>query len=240
MSNHGVYWNAPSSRWNTGLRWSTPDPGVIQKKVMAKIAININGLPISQKLDKVQEIINMSTANPNVPGNAALLTALTTAQATLTAKATAAEEARKAAKEATAARDEAMEVWYAALLALAGFTESTTGGVESKILSTGFDVRAEPRPPQPVAQVQNVRVSYNGTPGYSKVRWDRETNSDAYMVQCSPEPITETSWKNMGTVTEAKFSGNGATPGVKCWYRIAGVNRLGQGPWSEPALRPVM
>jgi hypothetical protein len=41
-------------------------------------------------------------------------------------------------------------------------------------------------------------------------------------------------------VTEAKFEGNGTIPGQKYWYCVAGVNKLGQGPWSKPALRPVM
>ena len=43
-----------------------------------------------------------------------------------------------------------------------------------------------------------------------------------------------------GTVVETKFTGNGAIPGKECWYRVAGVNRIGRGPWSVPALRPVM
>ncbi len=207
---------------------------------MANIAINTNSLPIQGKLAKGQEIITMSTSNPNVPGNTAPLATFSSAQTALSAASAAADAARQASKMRTEEQNTALEAWNAAIVGLAAFTENATHGDPAKILSSGFDVRAERTPPQPVAQVGNVRVSYNGTPGYSNVRWDRETNSDAYVVQCSPEPITETSWKNMGTVTEAKFSGNGATPGVRCWYRVAGVNRLGQGAWSEPALRPVM
>ncbi len=60
------------------------------------------------------------------------------------------------------------------------------------------------------------------------------------MIECCQDPITEAGWKNMGTVVEPKFTGHGAIPGKLCWYRVAGVNKLGQGPWSEPALRPVM
>lgn len=59
-------------------------------------------------------------------------------------------------------------------------------------------------------------------------------------MQRSPEPITETSWTTVGTVAGVKYEGNGAIPGQKYWYRVAGVNKLGQGVWSEPALRPVM
>ncbi|MGB8170000.1 MAG: fibronectin type III domain-containing protein [Chthoniobacteraceae bacterium] len=202
--------------------------------------MNVSKLPIPDKLVKGQDIITKSTANPNVPGNTATLAAFSAAQAALTAANAAYEANRQAATMLMTERDNALEAWLVKLTLLAAFTESATDGLAEKIQSAGFAVRSEATPPQPVGQVQNVRVGYNGSPGYSDVRWDRDPNADAYMVQCSPDPITETSWKNMGTVTRARFEGNGATPGQRCWYRIAAVNALGEGPWSEPALRPVM
>ncbi len=207
---------------------------------MAIIAINTSQLPLAQKLVKGQEIFTKSTANPNAPGNTAPLAALSTAQAALTAANAAVEANRLDARELILTRDAALVVWNSAVTSLAAFTESVTAGDAVKIVSTGFDVRAAATPAQPLGQILNVRVSFTGVPGHSEVRWKREGNADAYVVQRSPEPITETSWINQGTVTEARFEGNGATPGVKYWYRTAGVNRLGQGPWSEPALRPVM
>jgi hypothetical protein len=207
---------------------------------MATIAINTSKLPIADKLVKGQDIITKSTSNPNVPGNTTVLATFNTAQQALDAANAAYEGIRQQAKQLITARDAAETGWNTAISGLAAFTESTTGGDATKILSTGFDVKADPAPPQPVDQIENVKVLFTGTPGYSEVRWKRETHSDAYVVQCSPEPITETSWKAMGTVTEPKYIGNGAIPGQKCWYRVAGVNRLGQGAWSEPALRPVM
>ena len=91
-----------------------------------------------------------------------------------------------------------------------------------------------------MGQVLNVRVAYTGDPGYSEVSWKKESNADAYVVECSQEPITEAGRRNMGTVVGVKYVGNGAIPGQKCWYRVSAVNRDGRGPWSEPALRPVM
>ncbi len=207
---------------------------------MSNIALNTSKLPITGKLVKGKTIITKSTNNPNVPGNTAALALFSTAQEDLDAANAAYEAAKQQLAMLQTARDNALNQWNTTLVGLAGVTESATGGDAEKIQSAGFDVRATPTPPQPVGQVANVRVSFNGTPGYSDVRWDRETNADAYMVQCSADPITEAGWRNMGTMTEAKFTGNGATPGQRCWFRIAGVNRLGEGPWSEPALRPVM
>lgn len=77
-------------------------------------------------------------------------------------------------------------------------------------------------------------------PGSFRVRWKRDAHASAYRVQRSPEPITDTSAEDIGTVTQATYTGNGVIPGQRYWYRVAAVNRLGQGPWSMPALRPVL
>lgn len=236
----GAYWNNPSSRWDTGLRWGTPGPVPNKHKVMAILTCNISELTIPQRLVKGQEFITMGTNNPDVPGNATQIAALTAAQASLLAANAAYEESRQTTKQLMQARDMALLAWNNAVNMLGATTESVTGGVAEKILSAGFGVKAEPVPPQPTVQVENVKVGFTGMPGHSKVQWKRETYADAYVVERSPDPITPTSWDNVGTVTEPKYEGNGAIPGQKYWYRVAAVNRLGQGPWSEPALRPVM
>ncbi len=234
------------ANWNDGThydskaRWAPAGPSPRKNTTMATVATNTSKLSIPEKLVKGQEMITMSTSNPKVPGNAALVAALNTAQAALVAANAAYEQGRQDSKQMKSARNNALESWNGAVNGLAAFTESATGGDETDILSAGFAVKAPPSPPQPVGQVMNVRVGYTGDPGYSEVRWKRESNADAYVVECSPDPITETSWKSMGTVAEVKFVGNGATPGQKCWYRVAAVNRAGRGPWSEPALRSVM
>jgi hypothetical protein len=207
---------------------------------MSIVACNLSNLTILEKIAKGQNIITLSTNNPNVPGNTAAVAALSTAQQALVAANAAADQARDISKQRTAARDTALATWAGTVTNLAAVTQNATGGDADKILTTGFDVKAEASTPQPVGQVTDVRVNFNGMPGYSKLVWKRESNADAYVVQRSPDPITEASWANQGTVTEAKFEGNGVVPGQKYWYRVAGVNRLGQGPWSEPALRPVM
>lgn len=231
------YWGQPI-HWNSGQRWASSAPK--KKHTMSVIVMNTSTLPVAEKIVKGQDIITKSTNNPNAPGNEDALTAFVAAQVALIAANAACEACETACDEAGSAREDKLTEWTTALTGLAGVTESVTQGDKTKILSTGFGVKSPPSPPQPVAQVLNVRVSFTGNPGYSEVRWQRVTGADAYVVECSPDPITETSWKSMGTVAGVKYLGNGAVPGHKCWYRVAAVNRAGQGPWSEPALRPVM
>lgn len=239
MPDPNANWDSPSSRWGAALSWAA-EPGPIKKKNMANIVLNVSKLTILEQIAKGSVIITKSTANPNVPGNTTALAALVTAQDDY-AEANAAWEAyRQAGVTLLAAREAAQAGWLQALTGLAGFTELATGGDLEKITSAGFDVRSAVTPPQPVQQIMNVRVAFTGMPGHSEVTWKRDAYADAYVAQRSVDPITETSWVNVGTVTTVKYEGNGATPGQKYWYRVAGVNKLGQGPWSEPALRPVM
>ena len=183
-----------------GKRWTLGcGTGGRKENTYGKSRMNTSQLPVALKLVKGQEIIVKSTANPNMPGNTAPLATLVSAQATLTAANAAVEANRLNAKELILTRDVALAGWNSALTGLAAFTESVTGGDAVKIVSTGFDVRAAATPPQPLGQILNVRVNFTGVPGHSEVRWQRDAYADAYMVQRSPEPITETSWGNQGT-----------------------------------------
>ena len=241
MSGPYAYFDSPEARFDSALRWAPAGVGPVNpRNIMSNLALNISNLSIAQRLTVGTRYLSMGDANPNVPGNGPSLAVLSAAQTALTAADAAYEEARQNCKRLMEQRDVALANWNAAAMGLGVFTESATGGVEAKILSAGFDIKAAPQPPQPVQQILNVRVLFNGTPGYSDVRWKRDPRAEAYVVECCQDPITESGWRNMGTVTEPKYTGNGAIPGKPCWYRVAGVNKLGQGVWSEPALRPVM
>jgi len=204
------------------------------------ITILVSKLAVPQRLQRSGNIIELSKGNANVPGNTALVTELETAQGVFQTAQNAVETHRLLADQLMAARDAAEAVWLTRLTALAGFTESATGGDAEKILSTGFGVRGNPVPPQPVEQILNVKVAFNGEPGKSVVSWKADPQADAYVVECCADPITSAGWKYMNAVRRPKFIGNGATPGQICWYRVRGINAGGEGPWSEPAMRPVM
>lgn len=207
---------------------------------MPLIATNTYRLPVLKKLSKGKVIIAASTNNSNVPDNEVPLAAVVAAQETLAAAEAEYRAILQTATQLLLARDAAVAAWNLAINGLAAFTECATQSDACKILSAGFDVRSAKTPPQPVAEVSEVKVSYTGNPGHSEVRWKRDPHASAYRVQRSPEQITDTSWEDVGTVTEASYTGNGVIPGQQYWYRVAAVNRLGQGPWSQPALRPVM
>lgn len=207
---------------------------------MSVIALKVSDLPTLSLLAKGADVIAKSTNNALVPGNAAELAEFVTAQAALETANTVCEAAKTTAKAKTAARNAAQAVWKAKYKALAGATEDITGGQLEAVLSAGFDLKADPSPTLELDAPTNLRAATNGTPGKTKLTADSLPGAVSFLVEQSPDPITADSWEQVATPTKPSCTLEGAEPGKKCWFRMAGINPLGQGPWSEPVARPVM
>lgn len=207
---------------------------------MANIALNVNRLPIADKVVRGQEIITLSTNNPDVPGNAAALAEFSEAQEALIAANNAYESHREETKNLLDRRKDALAAWITALTGLAGVTENVTQGNPTKITSAGFSVRGEPTPPQPLPAPVNLLAQTNGRPGVTKLSWEAMNDVAVYIIQMSTDPLNEAGWEIVGSSTKSRCEISGAQPGKPVWYRVAAVNGAGQGPWSAPALRPVM
>ena len=207
---------------------------------MAIAVTNTNRLSIADKIVKGQEIITKSTGNPNAPGNAAAVAAFLAAQEDLIAANDAHTAALGTLDTRMAGRITALNNWLVALSGLAGLTQSVTGGVEEKILSTGFEVRRPPAPTPPLGAPGPLSAKLNGSPGVTKLSWPPLAEAKSYLVEQSPEPVTETSWVQVDTPTKASCAVAGAEPGKVYWFRVAAVGSNGAGPWSGVASRPVM
>jgi len=207
---------------------------------MGQVVLNVNRLTFRKQIAKGAVVIAQSTNNPNAPGNDDELAEFVAAQAAFEAANTDWEAIRSTAKAKTAERKRAFMVWKAKLKALAAKTESVTGGKLAAVLSTGLELRSAASPPQPLAAPMDVHVATNGAPGMSKLDWTPLAGAVSYLVESCADPIIPDGWAQIATPTKAACTVNGAEPGKKRWYRIAGVGALGQGPWSNPAARPVM
>jgi hypothetical protein len=207
---------------------------------MGQVVLNIDGLTFLEQIGKSADVIAKSTNNAQVAGNADELAALVVTHAAFVAANTACEAAKTAAKAKTAERKAAANAWKADLKLLAAKTESLTGGEPAAVLSTGFELKSDPTPTQPLEAPQGVRVATNGTPGKTKLAWEPLAGAVSHVVEGCPDPVTEEGWEQLATPTKSSCTVDGAEPGKKHWFRIAGVNTIGQGPWSDPVCRPVM
>lgn len=227
------------TRWGSGARWPGKAP-LPKRKNMSIATTNIGGLNVIQKLNKGANIIASSTDNPLVPGNAPMLAEVSTAQTALTTANAAVDAARDALKQCYIVRNTAETAWDEKVTLLAGFTEVATGGDAAGIISAGFGVRAGRTPTPALGAPENVLAKTNGSPGVTKLTWNPLPGATYYVVEQSPSPITANSWTQVATSTKASCETGGVEPGKEWWYRIAGGNASGDGPWSAPACRTVL
>ena len=207
---------------------------------MAITTTNTSRLPVLNKCERGASIITMSTDNPLVPGNAGQLASFSTAQDALVDSNAEVEAVRAKLAEVLARRDAAEQEWDREIALLAVTTQAATKGDTGAMLSAGFGVRGRNTPPQPLPAPENVTAATNGSPGTTKVRWPGLPGAVSYLVEMSTDPFARTGWRQVATPTKASCEVEGAEPGRPAWFRVAGVNPLGTGPWSAPAQRPVM
>ena len=207
---------------------------------MSLIITNTSRLSVVDKCVRGAVIITSSADNPLVPGNAAQLADFVPRQEALVAKNAAVESARSTLAALMAERAVAEEEWDRGIAYLAGVTEALTNGDRTAMLSAGFGVRGRNAPPQPLPAPREVSARTNGTPGITKLNWTGLEGAVSYVVEMSPVSSDDADWRQVATPTKASCEVPGAEPGQPCWFRVAGVNPLGRGPWSSPARRPVM
>ena len=207
---------------------------------MSLIITNTSRLSVLEKCSRGAVVIDRSTDNPLVPGNAEQLADFAQRQEALVASNAAVQEARATLASLLFGRDEAEKEWDRGIAMLASLTEALTKGDRTGMISAGFGVRGRGVPPQPLPAPEAVMARTNGTPGVTKLSWAGLDGTASYVVEMAPDPSDQADWRQMATPTKASCEVPGAEPGKPCWFRVAGVNPLGRGPWSSPTSRPVM
>ncbi len=144
------------------------------------------------------------------------------------------EAKRMAWRMAVATKDEAIDMLRAALTARASYVDSASGGEETKILSSGFLVRAARSPSTPLPAPTGVQAEHGAMEGEIDLSWDRVPGADSYVTQSSPNVLPRT-WTQVQVVTQASCTATDLTSGQLHVFRVAAVGPLGQGPWSGEA-----
>ena len=207
---------------------------------MSVIALNVSFLPTLAQLAKGADVLAKTTNNPLLAGLADELAEFGTAQQGLATASAEAEAAKTTCKAKTAARVAAQKTWKAKYKALATKAEAAAEGAPEAILSGGFDLKAEATPAQELEAPANFVARLNGTAGVTKLSWDSLAGAVSYLVQETDTPDDEGSWETVATPTKSSCAVDGAEPGKKRWYRVAGVNSMDTRTWSVAVSRPVL
>jgi hypothetical protein len=205
---------------------------------MARIKLELQRLTDAEKIAKARQIHAAMKDNPDFPTPVPPLAEILAAANELETAAAETIAARQAAKAKTTAQNNKEAALARLLTQEAGYVEAAAGDDEEKILRAGFDLKAAPNattsaPDQP----QGLTATQGDDAGEIDAAWDRVPGAKSYLIEISPDPIADTSWKHAGASPKSSFTLSGLVSGTRYWIRVAAIGTNGQGPWSGPATK---
>lgn len=204
---------------------------------MAKIKIDFARKTIPQQIERARDITGKLTANPGFVTPNPTIPEIVLITDKL-------EDAYIAALNGGKDKKAKMRVERKALLkgigTLAAYVQTTSGGDETLILSTGFSVCKQPEPVGTPATPQDVKVFAAVKEGELEIVWSPVKTAKSYVVQFVKDPLNETGFTPVDIVTKAGVVIKDLEPGAKYWFRVLAVNSKGKSAWSEPCSGRVM
>ncbi len=233
----GMIYGAPTSLYGSGL-YSAGDAPVSERKRMAKIALKLKDKELGEKVAlSISLETNMATApnliiypTPNPP-----LATLAAKRGEIAAQLV----LRSAAVTTLETIDMALETLDGQLEDLlrqeGAYIQEKSGGVESKIVATGAEVQGAATPPQQLGAVQNLRLTGGDLDGEIDGQSNPLRGRDFYEVECAtavngPFTLVYSGKKSSWTATNL-------VSGQNYFFRMRGKNSVGNGVWSDIAMK---
>ena len=116
---------------------------------------------------------------------------------------------------------------------LGSFVQNKAAGNPAIILEGGYDLVQPRGATLPMPKVENNAVTSGDNDGEADGTWDAVKGSKSYELQTAANPAGP--WTHEATVTVSSHHFTGKPSGQKLWTRVRAVNKLGPGPWSDPA-----
>jgi hypothetical protein len=205
---------------------------------MTRIKLNLSRLSLIEKVAKGRQIVTALTGNSDFPTPTPALAGITTAINDVEAAYIAVQAIRQEAKTRTTDQNNKEDILDRLLMQLASYVEAVAGDDLVLIQSAGMGVRGPAvstgeTPTQPA----NLAATAGDRDGEIDLTWEAIVGAKSYVVERSPDPITETSWTHAGVFTKSKATIAGLASGTRFWFRVAAVNANGQSGWSDPAVK---
>ncbi len=197
---------------------------------MKKVKLGLSNLSSLQLAAKAQHLVTMLTGNANfVTPNPTLVFILGLMNALLLAV----EDASNGDKVKKAAERTAYTNLKNAIVLLGGYVQEASGGDETKILSSGFEVVGQRHPQSVLTAVENVHSIATNIEHQVILKWNNLKGASAYLISFAENPDGD--WIIVTACTKAAIthSLNGLPIGTtKVWVKVAGVNAAGVGAYS--------
>jgi hypothetical protein len=212
------------------------DGRAIRRKLMrATVAYNLRNLTPAQTLAKIKKAhdavlaaaATFTTPNPTL---VVLLALYNAALAKLQEEIMLEQQLINVRADRETLVDDAVDGYRT----LGTYVDNIADGDAATIALGGYDIAQAPTAPQPMPKVEGNTLTDGDDDGTADAVWDRVIGAKSYEVQVSADPMSPTSWQHYATVTSSKLHITGQ-PAGKRWSRVRAVNKLGPGPWSDPA-----
>ena len=128
----------------------------------------------------------------------------------------------------------AEDAWDVVITARASHCESVAPGNVPALTGTGLPMRGAPVPSGPLGAPQNLRASSGDMEGAVDLMWNFLKGSASNVVQYRQQGTGP--WLQAGIVQQSRFTVLGLTPGVLYEFRVHGVGKDGNGPFSDIAV----
>lgn len=201
--------------------------------LFVRATANFVTLPVPSKIQKARDIVTKMTGNPNFVTPEPKLADVTLAIDDLEVK-----------YEAALNRDtfKKQEMYVAEKLLnemisnLCGYVQTTSAGDNIKILSSGFDAKKAPTPPEPLPAPENLKGTTGTLPGTIDFKWKRDPKAHSYNFEYTTDPLGSTPWIKLDSVTKSKITVTGLESGKLYWGRVSASNPAGVTNTSDPSI----
>lgn len=204
---------------------------------MPKTKLNLRKLSVTEKIQFARQIITSMTGNGAFPAPDPTLAIISTAASELENAYNDANITKQEYSSKILIQNDKEDVLDINLKKLSNYIDSASNGDDALIQSSGISLRAKPVPLGKLPIPEALSAYAGNNEGEIKLVWYRVVGARSYVVEISPDPITQSSWKYVGVATKASMTVTGLMSGVKYWFRVAAVGAAGQGPWSDPATK---
>lgn len=130
-------------------------------------------------------------------------------------------------------RDALLEAAVGKYRALGSYVENIANGNPAIVLEGGYDLVQPRGATLPMPKVESNALTAGDNDGEADGTWDAVKGSKSYELQTAANPAGP--WTHEATTTVSSHHFTGKPSGQKLWSRVRAVNKLGPGPWSDPA-----
>ena len=231
-------------RFDTGLTYDAPTPppapGPVlpRNRLMSNFKLELSRKSIDEKITLGQNHITSMTGNTLYPAATRTPTdaQFQTAQDDLVSAHQAVQAAETAWKAAIQARDVKEAAGDASLTARAANCEAVTPGDRAALATTGLPLRTPPSSVGLVDAPRDLRAEMGKNTGTIDLRWQRVRGATSYIVECM-EHAPGNTWAPYKTITRASLLVTGLVSGKTYAFRVRALGTMGEGPWSDEAVR---